>query len=198
MRTPLRIVGLMFGLVTGLVLVATAGAASITVSPTSVPVGGTVTVSGDVLAPGGQPGCTVPGTVTLISGAFAGQGSFMNQDVETTAGADGKFSVQATILSGVAPGTYTITGRCGGGNLGVQATLVVTAAGLPSTGSGGVMNANSAGRAAGFPVIVLVMLASVALLAGGWLVRHEAVITAHSGSPTAHSRDDAAGSDGIR
>lgn len=83
-------------------------------------------MSGDVLGPDGQPGCQVPGMVTLISGAFAGEGSVMNEDVETTAGADGKYSVSATIPPGVVPGTYTIMGRCGGGNLGVQATLIVT------------------------------------------------------------------------
>jgi hypothetical protein len=97
-------------------------------------VGGSVTVSGNVLAPGGQPGCELPGTVTLISGAFAGQGSFQGSDVETTADSSGTFSVVATILAGVTPGTYTITGRCGGGSLGVAASLTVTPA-LPGTGA---------------------------------------------------------------
>jgi len=101
-------------------------AASINVAPTTLSVGGTVTVSGDVLGPDGQPGCQLPETVMLISGAFAGHGSFTNQDVETMVGVDGKYSVSATIPSGVVPGSYTIRGRCGGGNLGVQATLIVT------------------------------------------------------------------------
>ena len=171
MRAAVRSFGLILGLVIGLGSAALASAASITVSPTTVPIGGTVTVSGDVLAPGGQPGCQLPGTVILLSGAFAGQGSFMNQDVETTAGADGTFSVQAHILASVAPGTYTITGRCGGGNLGVQASLVVTPA-LPATGSGGVVNARPAGRLAGSAAVVLmVTLAAVALFAAGWFVR---------------------------
>jgi len=79
-----------------------------------------------VLGPAGQPGSPVPGGATLISGAFAGEGRLMNQDIETTVGADGSYSVSATIQPGVAPGTYTIMGRSGGGNLGVQATLIVT------------------------------------------------------------------------
>jgi hypothetical protein len=194
MRALAGIFGLMFGLIVGLLTAATANAASIVVSPGSVPVGGTVTVSGDVLGPNGQPGCQVPGTVILLSGAFAGQGSFMNQDVETTAGIDGKFSVQAHILSGVAPGTYTITGRCGGGNLGVQTALVVTAAGLPSTGSAGVLDARSARRPAGFPVAaLLVMLSSMAVLTAGWLVWHEAGMLRHPGTPA-----DVAGGDSAR
>ena len=106
-------------------------AASITVAPTTASVGSTVTVTGDVLGPDGQPGCQVPGTVTLISGAFAGVGSVMNEDVETTAGGDGKYTVTTPIPPGVVPGTYTIMGRCGGGNLGVEATLIVTP-GMPA------------------------------------------------------------------
>jgi hypothetical protein len=135
MRMRILGTGMAAGLAASLLMPVTAGAASIAVAPTSVPVGGTVTVSGDVLGPDGKPGCGVPGQVTLISGAFAGQGSFMNMDVETTAGADGRFRTTARILRGVTPGSYTITGRCGGGNLGVQATLVVTP-GLPATGDG--------------------------------------------------------------
>jgi PASTA domain-containing protein len=137
MRRGIGVAGLTLGLMLGLASFTTASAASINVSPTTVHVGGTVTVSGDVLTdlgprvPGGKPGCQLPGTVTLISGAFAGQGSFMNMDVETTAGTDGRFSVQATILSDVRPDTYEVTGRCGGGNLGVLATLLVIA-GTPS------------------------------------------------------------------
>jgi hypothetical protein len=158
---------LLLGALLSLVAVTTVGAASITVNPATVSLGGTVTLSGDVLGPNGQPGCQVPGTVTLISGAFAGQGSFMNQDVEATAAADGTFSVQATILAGVAPGTYTVTGRCGGGNLGVQATLVVTAAGLPSTGTGGVRSVPTAGRPTTLSVLVMLGAALLLLLTGG-------------------------------
>ena len=85
-----------------------------------------MTVSGDVLGPDGQPGCPAPGGVILISGAFAGAGSFMNQAIETTVAADGSYSVSATIQPGVVPDSYAIMGRCGGGNLGATATLIVT------------------------------------------------------------------------
>src|SRR5579871_1377870 len=146
MRLFARLSGLVLAVILGLWSLAGVSAASINVSPASVPVGGTVTVSGDVLAPGGQPGCQVPGTVLLFSGAFGDP----NTPVQATAGADAHFSVSVTIPAGVAPGTYTITGRCGGGNLGVQATLVVTA-GLPSTGVAGVQAAGPRGPFGGVP-----------------------------------------------
>jgi hypothetical protein len=47
--------------------------------------------------------------------------------------ASGHFSSSVTLKPSVAAGTYTVTGRCGGGNLGVSATLTVT--GLPRTGA---------------------------------------------------------------
>jgi hypothetical protein len=117
------------------VLAVPASAASINVSPSTSTPGGTVTVSGDVLV-NGQPGCQVPGTVTLISNAFAGLGEFAGEGaVFATADATGHYSKTVTLSSSVAPGTYTITGRCGGGNLGVQATLTVSG-GLARTGGG--------------------------------------------------------------
>jgi hypothetical protein len=104
---------------------APASAASLAVSPPTVPTGGQVTVSGDVLA-NGQPGCSVPGDVTLISPAFAGLGEFAGVGA-TTAQADaaGNFSTTVTLSASVAPGTYDVSARCGGGNLGVTATLTV-------------------------------------------------------------------------
>jgi hypothetical protein len=172
MRSKLLIAAAMVGLVVGLLSVVTASAASINVTPKQVPVGGKVTISGDVLGPNGQPACQVPGTVTLISGAFAGQGTFQHQDVETTVGADGKYTVQAQILSGVAPGTYTVTGRCGGGNLGVQATLVVTSPGLPATGSGPTADSPAAGLPGGYlPVGAAVILLTLGLVAVIWWAR---------------------------
>ena len=93
-----------------------ASAATINVSPSTVAVGGQVTISGDVLA-NGQPGCEVPGDVTLTSPAF--------QDLTAPADSSGNFSVTATLPATTGPGTYKITGRCGGGNLGVSASLTV-------------------------------------------------------------------------
>jgi hypothetical protein len=100
-----------------------ASAATINVSPSTVAVGGQVTVSGDVLA-NGQPGCEVPGDVTLSSPAF--------QDLTAPADSSGNFSVTATLPATTGPGTYEITGRCGGGNLGVSATLTVVAPTSPA------------------------------------------------------------------
>jgi hypothetical protein len=103
-------------------------AATINVSPSTVAVGGQVTVSGDVLA-NGQPGCQVPGGVTLISPAFNGLGEFAGVGAITAqADASGKFSVTATLPATTGPGTYEVTGRCGGGNLGVSGTFTVVAA----------------------------------------------------------------------
>jgi hypothetical protein len=104
---------------------ASAVAATITVNPSTVPPGGQVTVSGDVLA-NGTPGCTVPGDITLISPAFAGLGEFAGVGATTaTADSSGNFSTTVTLSSSVAAGAYTVTGRCGGGDLGVSASLTV-------------------------------------------------------------------------
>ena len=106
-------------------MAAPASAATITVSPSSVAVGGQVTVSGDVLA-NGTPGCQVPGDVTLISEAFNGLGEFAGVGAVTApADASGNFTVTVTLPATTAAGTYDISGRCGGGNLGVSATLTV-------------------------------------------------------------------------
>jgi LPXTG-motif cell wall-anchored protein len=110
-----------------------AAAASINVSPTSVPAGGSVTVSGSA-----SPGCGQE-KVTLHSKAFSHENDFAGLPaIFATSEANGDFSVSTQIPSNRAPGTYTIGGRCGGGNLGVQASLQVTAASsgtLPRTGS---------------------------------------------------------------
>jgi hypothetical protein len=123
-----------FALLVGIVALAvpywstSAAAAAINVSPSTVETGGQVTISGDVLA-NGQPGCTVPGAVTLISPAFTGLEEFAGTGA-TTAQADaaGNFSTTVTLSASVGPGTYDISGRCGGGNLGVTGTLTVVPA----------------------------------------------------------------------
>lgn len=161
--------GAVLGGAVALLTSVTASAASINVQPASVAAGGHVTLSGDVLAPGGQPGCAVPGTVTLISGAFAGQGSFQGQDVEAPVGADGKYSVTARILPGIKPGSYTVTGRCGGGNLGVQATLTVIPA-PPVTGTGPAGETGVVQLPREFPGLAVALLGvGVALLIAGLL-----------------------------
>ena len=113
---------------------APASAATIAVNPTTVPTSGTVTLSGDVLLASGTPGCGVPGTITLSSDAFAGLSEFAGRGaVMLPVDATGHFASAVTLKSSVAAGTYTIAGRCGGGNLSASATLTVT--GLPRTGA---------------------------------------------------------------
>ena len=115
-----------------LVSTAPAQAATIDVSPSSVAVGGQVTLSGDVLV-NGQPACDAPGEVTLISQAFNGLGEFAGVGAVTApVDASGNFTTTVTLPGTTAPGTYEISGRCGGGNLGVTATLTVVAAQQPT------------------------------------------------------------------
>jgi hypothetical protein len=113
-------------------MAAPASATTIIVSRTSVPVGGVVVVSGDTITNGSK--CAAGDTVTLISVAFGGHTTFAGVAAVTTpVDGTGHFRVSVAIRASVKPGTYVITGRCGGGNLGVEATLVVT--GLPNTGA---------------------------------------------------------------
>jgi hypothetical protein len=107
-------------------------AVAIHVSPSSVPAGQPVTLSGSV-----GPDC--PGPVT-ISKAFVHTHDFAGLPaVFATVKQGGAFTTTTRIPRSKAAGTYTITGRCGGGNLGVSATLRVRAPspipGLPRTGS---------------------------------------------------------------
>jgi hypothetical protein len=121
--------------------VAAAPATSLSVSPTSEAAGGSVQVSGT---------CEANTSGSALSHAFlhdathdfAGVGAVPFQ----TDGA-GSFSVTAEIPSSIAPGSYEVTARCGGGNLGLTATVIVTAAsGVPTAvpaGSGGLAATSS-------------------------------------------------------
>ena len=132
MRRSLGLGGIIAVIV--LAVAAPASAATIAVNPTTVPTSGTVTLSGDVLLASGTPGCGVPGTITLSSDAFAGLAEFAGRGaVMLPVDATGHFSSAVALKSSVAAGAYEITGRCGGGNMGVSATLTVT--GLPRTGA---------------------------------------------------------------
>src|SRR6266704_2068106 len=112
--------------VTLLAAPAWAAPVAIQVSPKSVVAGGTVRLSGSV-----GPDCS--GAVTLISKAFAHTHDFAGLPaVIATAGPGGTFATATRIPRSKVPGTYTITGRCGGGNLGVSATLRVRG---PAAGS---------------------------------------------------------------
>ena len=115
--TRLRI-GTIATAVVALVVAATVTAATprLSVQPTSVARGGTVTVSGR--------GCLAGDLVYLISPPFVGN-AFVQHSVATRARSNGSFARHVRIRRYVHPGRYLITARCGGGNLGVAARLRV-------------------------------------------------------------------------
>jgi hypothetical protein len=102
------------------------------VSPRSVTAGDTVTVSGSLVPAPADSACAT--SVLLLSDAFVHTDDFAGVPAITAAvKAGGDFAVTTRIPSSKAAGTYPITGRCGGGNIGVSATLVVRAAPPPTT-----------------------------------------------------------------
>jgi hypothetical protein len=91
-----------------------------TVTPKRVPRGGFVGIRGVV------PGCPRGDQVTLISRAFPHRHDFAGLPaIFARVGAHARYSVRARIPSRRRPGRYSITGRCGGANLGVSASLRV-------------------------------------------------------------------------
>jgi hypothetical protein len=69
----------------------------------------------------------------LTSHAFDGLDEFAGVGaVFVAVDSTGHFT-RAVVLKTVPSGVYSVSGRCGGGNLGVEATLTVT--GLPRTGA---------------------------------------------------------------
>jgi hypothetical protein len=99
-----------------------AAAASLQIDPTTVVQGGTVEVSGS---------CEPNSSGYVMSEAFlhdaahdfAGVGA-----VPFTTGATGDFTGSTVVPATVAPGAYQVSVRCGGGNVGIGATLTVVAA----------------------------------------------------------------------
>jgi hypothetical protein len=106
------------GAALALMLAATVEAATprLSVQPTNVARGGTVTVSGK--------GCRAGDIVYLISPPFVGH-AFVQHSVATRARSNGTFSRRVNIRTSIHTGRYVITARCGGGNLGVGAHLRV-------------------------------------------------------------------------
>jgi opacity protein-like surface antigen len=92
--------------------VAAAAAVHVTVQPGTVARGATLTVrtASSPCHPGDQ--------VTLISSAFPGH-AFGKGAVYGRVGARGAFTVHTHVRSTITAARYTITFRCGGGNLGV-------------------------------------------------------------------------------
>jgi hypothetical protein len=103
--------------------VAWATTATLRVSPGVAHPGGLVTVHGSV-----DHGCGTPGRVTIFSHALAGATphDFAGvPSVSALARKDGVFSRTIRLRPTVRPGSYSIGGRCGGGNFG-SVTLRVT------------------------------------------------------------------------
>lgn len=95
--------------------------ASLTVTPRTVRRGGTI------LLQGVAGGCTAGDTVTIVSRAFPATHSFAGVPaVFGSVGSAGRFSAKTYVPPARAAGTYTVTARCGGGNLGVTARVIVT------------------------------------------------------------------------
>lgn len=120
-----KVLGLAIATVAAFWMVAPAVAApsaSIQVSPSSQAAGGSVRVSG---------------TCEANTSGFALSHAFLHDATHDFAGVGaapfttngtGAFAVTAQIPASIPTGTYTVSARCGGGNIGVTANLVVTAA----------------------------------------------------------------------
>jgi hypothetical protein len=105
--------------------------ASISVSPSAAPAGSTVHISGSI--PVKKCPASDGATITSDSALFPPDGF----GPTATRDSQGAFAVDYTVPTSTAPGSYTLGLRCGGGNVGVSATLTVTPAGGPETGAGG-------------------------------------------------------------
>src|SRR5580765_5613660 len=99
---------------------AVTAATSLTVAPASVHRGHRVIVRGNA------DGCGLGNAVTIISKAFAHTHDFAGLPaVFARVRAGGKFGIRPRIPGTKAPGSYSISARCGGGNLGVAAHVTV-------------------------------------------------------------------------
>jgi hypothetical protein len=102
------------------VAAATAASVSLSVSPATVRAGRMVTIKGSA----GD--CRVGNTVSILSRAFVHTHEFAGVPaVLARVRAGGSFHATTTIPRARKRGRYVVTGRCGGGNLGVTAHLRV-------------------------------------------------------------------------
>jgi hypothetical protein len=102
------------------------------VSPRSATAGDTVTVSGSV-GPG-QAGSECASSIELLSRAFDDTHEFAGVPaVMAAVRPDGTFAATTRVPGSTPAGTYEISGRCGGGTIGVSATLKVLAAPAATT-----------------------------------------------------------------
>ena len=101
---------------------AVTAATSLIVAPAAVHRGNRVIIRGNA------GGCPVGDAVTIISRAFAHTHDFAGLPaVFARVRSGGKFGIRPRIPSTKAAGNYGVTARCGGGNLGVSATIHVVA-----------------------------------------------------------------------
>jgi hypothetical protein len=140
------VTGVMGGCFSVLLFAAPAAAASsVSVSPSTVPSGGTVVISGMIPTSGAQ-SCP-PGDAAIITSTAAlfppdGFGPRASRS------ATGAFRVSYTVPTSTPPGIYSIGLRCGGGNVGVHTSLRVTGqvqhipTGAPPAGLGGASGGN--------------------------------------------------------
>lgn len=107
----------------GLLALVAAGAVAahpaLRVKPAGAHAGARVTVSGNA----GD--CPRGDAVTAISKAFPGHAFGGEGTLTGVVRAGGAFSFGGRLRSGIAPGRYAVTARCGGGNLGVVAYVRV-------------------------------------------------------------------------
>jgi hypothetical protein len=97
-----------------------AAGAFLRVSPSTAHPGSVVVFTGSVAQ-----GCDRGGQVTLISRLFPGHAFGGEGAITTRVGPHGRFTRRFTVGASTARRTYVVTARCGGGNLGVEATLRV-------------------------------------------------------------------------
>lgn len=105
--------------------------ASITVSPSTVSAGSTVHISGSIpvsKCPASD-GATVTGDAALFPPDGFGPTATRN--------GSGDFALDYVVPTSTPAGTYSVDLRCGGGNVGVSASLTVAPGGGPETGAGG-------------------------------------------------------------
>ena len=115
---------LLIALVPGLWLATPAGAspATLHVAPVSEPAGGSVQVTG-VCEPNSAGFAISRAFLHDAAHDFAGVGA-----APFTTNGSGAFSATVSIPASIPPGSYDVTARCGGGNLGITVGLTVTSA----------------------------------------------------------------------
>ena len=91
--------------------------ATLTAEPAVVRRGGTITIKGGV--------CAANSNAILLSKLFPGHAFGIGSIIAKT-GANGRFSRTYAVPSSKAPGSYTISARCGGGTLGIVARVRVS------------------------------------------------------------------------